>query len=93
MPSIAIVIFGFAFLILFMNIVALFFHIRKTRSPYGRRGRKTPKEETAAIIRDREVARRIDLEQERIEKYLKLRANTWALYEKVRQRHLNDSEQ
>jgi hypothetical protein len=64
--------------------------MRNTNSPYGRRGKKAQKEEVATMVRDREVYRRIDLEQARIKKYLELRTRTWELYEEVRQKYAND---
>ena len=75
------------FLVIIMNFVALFIRMKKHRSPYGRRGKQSVEEEVATVVRDREVRRRLDLEQERIAKYLEQRKRLWALYEEVRQRH------
>jgi hypothetical protein len=92
MPDFAIYLIIFVFLILLMNFIFLLFRMRKNRSQYGRRGKKAKKEDIAAIARDREVYRRLDIEQMRIMKYLKLRARTWEMYEEVRQKHANDRE-
>ena len=79
---IAIVIF-----VIVMNFVTLFMRMKKNRSPYGRKGKQSVEEAVAAVKRDNEVRRRLDLEQDRIKKYLEHRKNTWALYEEVRRRH------
>ena len=74
-------------LVVVMNFVALFMRLKKNRIPYGRKGKQAVEEEVAAIRRDKEVQRRLDLEQDRIRRFLEQRANTWALYEEVRRRH------
>jgi hypothetical protein len=91
MPPFATYLIIFVFIVLLINIVFLVIRTRNTRSPYGRRGKKAPKEDIAAIVRDREVYRRIDLEQARIKKYLELRARTWEMYEEVRQKYANEN--
>ena len=90
MPGYMTVIVIFIFLVLIANTVIIIIRASKNRSPYGRRGRKAPKEEDAMIRREKIVYRRIAVEQDRIKRYLELRDKTWALYEEVRQRHAND---
>ena len=92
MQGIVIFFIIFVFLVLIANAVVLILRSRNNKSPYGRRGKTAPLEENASIIRDREVQRRIYLEQEQIIKYLELRSKTWELYEEVRNRHKNESE-
>ena len=87
MPGYAVVLIIIVFIVIIANAVVLIVRSRKTKSPYGRRGKKAPTEEKAMKIRDNEIQRRIDMEQERIKKYLYLRSKTWDLYEEVRQRH------
>ena len=80
-------VIGVVVIILIMNFVALYLRMKKTKSLYGRRGKKAPREDMAAIIRDREVQRRIDLEQDRYAKHLDRRNKTWEMYEEVRKKH------
>ena len=91
MQGIAVFFIIFVFLVLIANAVVLILRSRNNKSPYGRRGKTAPLEENTSIIRDREVQRRIYLEQERIKRYLELRSKTWELYEEVRQKHKNDN--
>ena len=90
MPGYVTVIIIFIFLVLIANAVVLIIRISKNRSPYGRRGKKAPQEDRAAIIRERQIYRRINLEQDRIKRYLELRNQTWDIYEKVREKYKNN---
>ena len=92
MPGYAIFLIIFVFLVIVANAVVLIIRSGKNRSPYGRRGKKTQQEEIAAIKRDREVYRRLDIEQMRIMKYLELRTKTWEMFDEVRQRHVENDE-
>ena len=90
MPGYMTVIIVLIFLVLIANAIVVIIRAGRNRSPYGRRGKKAPKEEDALIRREKIVYRRIAVEQDRIKRYLELRDKTWALYEEVRQRHAND---
>ena len=90
MPEIVTTLSIFIFLIIIANVIVLVIRISKNRSPYGRRGKIAPLEEKAIIKREREIYRRIFVEQERIRRYLDLRQKTWDLYEQVRQKHKDD---
>ena len=78
---------GIVFLVIVMNFFVLFLRMKRNTSPYGRKGKQAVQEDVAAVYRDNEVQRRIDLEQDRIAQYLEKREKTWALYEEVRRRH------
>ena len=87
MPEIVTTLSVFIFLIVIANAIVLIIRISKNRSPYGRRGKIAPTEIKAAIKRERDIYRRIHVEQERIRRYLDLRQKTWDLYEEVRQKY------
>ena len=80
-------IVAFIFFILIINVVFLIIRVSKNRSPYGRRGKKAPTEEMVRIRSEKRAYRNIEIEQERIKKYLELRNRTWELYEEVRQKY------
>ena len=81
------------FLVVIMNFVFFYLRLKKTSTPYGRKGKQAIMEEEAAIKRDHEVQRRIDVEQDRFIRQIDLRGKTWALYDEVRKKHENDSEE
>jgi len=83
----------YLFIIIFLVIALnLFFVLRRIRSNDKRRrkGWLPPDEAKQAIWRDKEVARRIEREQDDAIEIIKLKNETLALYEEVRRRHAND---
>jgi len=86
---------GYLFAILFI-VIALNFYIlvirrnKKDNIRRKRMRRATVDEAKQALWRDREVARRIEREQDDAVERIKLRNETLALYEEVRRRHAND---
>ena len=82
---------GIVFVVIAMNFIMLF--IRFKRDFPSKSNRKAPDEASAAIIRDREVYYRIELEQEAAERRVELRNKTFALYEQVRRNAAAEEEQ
>ena len=78
-------------LVLVMNFVTFYIRLKKTPSPYGRRGKQALEEHVAEVYRDREVQRRIDIEQDRYSRHIELRKKTWEMYEVVRKRHAGEA--
>ena len=87
MPGHITFLVAFIFFILIINVVFLIIRVSKNRSPYGRRGKKAPSEEMVRIRSETKAYRRIEVEQDRIKKYLDLRNRTWELYEEVRRKY------
>ena len=72
------------FIVVIMNAVALFLRLRRTRANVPKRA--AMEEAQAARIRDNEVKRRIELEQDDALRHITLRNRTLALYDYVRRR-------
>ena len=70
--------------VIVLNFVMLFFRLRRDR--YRRPSRAAIEEEEAAALREREIWRRIDREQEAAAVRVELRNQTLELYEEVRRR-------
>jgi len=81
--------FGYMIAIIFLVIIFNFFFLYKrlkrdhTRKP----SREVLEEQKAAVLRDREIKRRLDREQEEDARYVELRNNMFDLYEQVRRKH------
>jgi len=83
-------LFAIVFFILALNLYFMFSRMRR-----GNRRKKMDRiavdEAKQAIWRDKEIARRIEREQDDAYERVKLRNETLALYEEVRRRHENDN--
>ena len=80
-------IFAILFLVVALNLFFVLRRIRNDKSTRKRTTRIPPDEVKQAIWRDKEVARRIEREQDDAYERLTLRNETLAYYETVRQRH------
>ncbi|MCL2627348.1 MAG: hypothetical protein FWD44_01450 [Oscillospiraceae bacterium] len=85
-PGIAY-IFAILFIVIALNLFITFRRARNTGNNRRNRSRPPPDEEKQAIWRDKEIARRIEREQDDAYERLTLRNETLAYYETVRQRH------
>ena len=72
------------FIVIAMNFFALIMRMKKTHIPKPTRA--ALEEERAAVIRDNEVRRRIEIEQDGAERHVALRNKTLELYDYVRKR-------
>ena len=70
------------FFVIILNFFMLFRRMKRDQRP--RIGRKAMSEQKAAEMRDREVHRRIEREQEHAARQVELRNKTFELYEQVR---------
>ena len=89
--SIAIIV-AIIFLVLVINVFLLFTRIRRGDNKRKRMSRATVDEAKQALWRDREVARRIEREQDDALERVKLRNETLGYYEQVRRRHAKSDE-
>jgi len=80
-------LFAIIFIVIALNFYFLFFRVRRGNSRYKRMGRQAVDEAKQALWRDKEVARRIEREQDDAYERVKLRNETLAYYEEVRRRH------
>jgi len=81
-------IFAILFVVVALNLLFVFRRTRNTGNTKRKRTGKLPPDEVKqAIWRDKEVARRIEREQDDAYERLTLRNETLAFYETVRQRH------
>ena len=88
-------IFAIVFIVIALNIFFLRNQFRRGNN-YGRRRRRrgsvAPDEAKQALWRDKEVARRIEREQDDAYECVVLRNETLAYYDEVRRRHANEDE-
>jgi len=82
MSPIITFIIAVVFFILAANFFMLYRRLRRNRS--GKSGKPAMEEKEAAKRRDREIQRRLDLEQEDAARSVELRNKTLELYEQVR---------
>ena len=82
MSPILATLVGVVFVVIALNFIMLY--IRLKRDFPLKSQRKAPDEARAAIVRDREVRYRIEVEQENAERRVELRNKTFELYEQVR---------
>jgi len=80
-------IFAILFLVVALNMYFVLRRIRNDKNTRKKTTRLPPDEVKQAIWRDKEVARRIEREQDDAYERLTLRNETLAYYETVRQRH------
>ena len=70
--------------VIVLNFVMLFYRLRRDR--YRKPSREILEEKQATLIRDREIRRRLNSEQEDAAEFVRKRNKTLALYEEVRRR-------
>ena len=70
------------FFVILMNFFALFMRMRRDRRP--KTGRVAMDEKRAAVLRAKEIQRRLDREQEEAIRQIERRNKTLELYEQVR---------
>ena len=70
------------FLVIASNFIMLYLRLKKERRP--KIGKAAIEENEAVKLRDKEIKRRLDHEQEAAEKHVELRNKTLELYEQVR---------
>jgi len=87
-------IFAIVIIVLAINLYMVLSRMRRSNRgrKYGR-NRVAPDEAKQAIWRDKEIERRLEREQDGASERVKLREETLALYEKVRQRHAEKDRQ
>jgi len=73
---------GIVFVVIALNFIMLFMRFKRDFPQKSKR--KAPDEAHAAIIRDREVYYRIELEQDAAQRRVELQNKTFELYEQVR---------
>ena len=76
-----IAIIGF---VIVLNFVMLFFRLKRDR--YRKPSREIREEAVAVLLRDHEIQRRLDREQEECAYQVEMRNKTLALYDEVRKR-------
>ncbi|MDR2589767.1 MAG: hypothetical protein LBC71_02080 [Oscillospiraceae bacterium] len=74
-------------LVLMLNLLIVYRQIKRLNKRSGGRKRPVPSADKQAAWREKEVARRIEREQDDALERVKLREETLALYETVRKRH------
>jgi len=79
-------IFAIVAIVIALNIYFLFARLRRGTTRHKRMGRAAVEEAKQALWRDKEVARRIEREQDDALERVKLRNETLAYYEEVRRR-------
>ena len=84
-------LFAIIFLVIALNFYFLVIRMRRG-DKRKRRDRVAVDEAKQAVWRDKEVARRLEREQDDALERIKLRNETLALYEVVRQRHAKEDE-
>jgi len=84
-------LFAIIFIVIALNFYFLIFRRMKRDKP-KRMGRAAVDEAKQAIWREKEVARRLEREQDDAMERIKLRNETLAMYEVVRRRHAKDDE-
>jgi len=89
MGSGAAYLFAIVFFVIALNFYFLFFRMRRGNKR-KRTDRIAVEEAKQAIWREKEVARRIEREQDDALERVKLKNETLALYETVRQRHAHE---
>jgi len=94
MDSSVAYIFAIVLVVLVINVFIIRAQFRRGNSQVRKRrsDRAVLGEEEQAIWRDKEVARRIEREQDGAYERLKLKNETLALFDEVRRRHANDGE-
>jgi len=70
--------------VIVLNFVMLMFRLRRDR--YSKPNREAMEEEKAALLRDHEIRRRLDREEEDAAQRVELRNKTLELYDEVRRR-------
>ena len=84
-------LFAIIFIVIALNFYFLIFRRMKRDKP-KKLGRAAVDEAKQAIWREKEVARRLEREQDDAMEVIKLRNETLAMYEEVRRRHAKDDE-
>jgi len=84
-------LFAIIFIVIALNFYFLIFRRMKRDKP-KKMGRAAVDEAKQALWREKEVARRLEREQDDAIERIKLRNETLALYEEVRRRHAKDDE-
>ena len=87
MESGIVYLFAIIFIVIALNFYFMFFRVRRGNSRYKRMGRTAVDEAKQSLWRDKEVARRIEREQDDAYERVKLRNETLAFYDEVRRRH------
>lgn len=88
-----VAIIAIAAIVIIFNFYFIFSRTRRSTKRKGGRDYVPPDEAKQAIWRDKEIARRIEREQNDAYERVKMRNETLAYYDAVRQMHANDDDE